>query len=102
LAFTNSNSQTPDNAEIVIAHASRTSSSAGRNYCTTRKELLAVIYGLKQYRQYLLGRQFVSRTSHSALQWLQRTPEPTAQQARWLAYTEQFQYSIQHQSGVRY
>jgi hypothetical protein len=95
-------SQTQDNAERVIAYASRALSSAERNYCTTRKELLAVIYGLKQYRQYLLGRQFVIRTDHSALQWLQRTPEPIAQQARWLAYIEQFQYSIQHRPGVRH
>ena len=43
-----------------------------------------------------MGRPFVVRTDHSSLQWLRRTPEPMAQQARWLAFIEQFQYSIEH------
>jgi len=30
------------------------------------RELLAVVYGVKTYRQYLLGRHFVIRTDHSA------------------------------------
>src|SRR5208282_5146717 len=35
-------------------------------------------------------------------QWLRRTPEPMAQQARWLAFIEQFQYSIEHRPGNRH
>jgi RNase H-like domain found in reverse transcriptase/Integrase zinc binding domain/Integrase core domain len=95
-------SQIQNDSERVIAYASRALNCAERNYCTTRKELLAVVYGLKQFRQYLIGRQFIVRTDHSALQWLQRTPEPMAQQARWLAYIEQFRYTIQHRPGVRH
>jgi RNase H-like domain found in reverse transcriptase/Reverse transcriptase (RNA-dependent DNA polymerase) len=43
--------QQQDNALKVIAYASRSLSDAERNYCTTRKELLAVIFGLKQFRR---------------------------------------------------
>ena len=95
-------SQIQDNSERVIAYASRTLNNAEKNYCVTRKELLAVVYGLKQFRQFLLGRHFIIRTDHSALQWLQKTPEPIAQQARWLAYIEQFDYAIEHRPGVRH
>src|SRR5271166_3233579 len=95
-------SQMQDGVERPIAYASRSLNNAERIYCTTRKELLAVVYGLKQYRQYLLGRPFVIRTDHSSLQWLRRTPEPIAQQARWLAFIEQFQYSIEHRPGNRH
>jgi hypothetical protein len=95
-------SQIQNNVERPIAYASRTLNAAERNYCTTRKELLAVIYGLKQYRQFLLGKPFVIRTDHSSLQWLRRTPEPMAQQARWLAFIEQFQYTIEHRPGNRH
>ena len=42
----------------VIAYSSRTYSKAEQNYCTTRKELLAVVYFMKQFRQYLLGNRF--------------------------------------------
>ena len=95
-------SQIQDGTERSIAYASRSLNAAERNYCTTRKELLGVVYGLKQYRQFLLGRPFVIRTDHSSLQWLRRTPEPMAQQARWLNFIEQFNYTIEHRSGNKH
>jgi len=91
-----------DGVERPIAFASRSLNQAEKSYCTTRRELLAVVYALKQFRQYVLGRPFVIRVDHSSLQWLRRTPEPLAQQARWLAYIEQFQYRIEHRPGHRH
>jgi hypothetical protein len=72
-------SQEQDGVEKVIAYASRTLSGPERNYCVTRKELLAVVFFVKHFRSYLLGRSFSIRTDHSALQWLRRTPEPIGQ-----------------------
>jgi len=46
------------------------------------------VFGLKTFRQYLLGRRFVIRTDHAALQWLRRTPEPMGQLARWMTLIE--------------
>jgi len=69
-------SQDQNGQEVVLAYASRTLSRPERNYDVTRRELLAVVCGLKNYRQYLLGRHFVIRTDHSALQSLRRTAEP--------------------------
>ena len=69
---------------VVIAYASRALLAAEKSYCTTRKELLGVIYGLKKFRHYLLGNHFLLRTDHSALTSLLRSPEPVSQLARWL------------------
>ena len=44
--------QESDGEVRVIAYASRALDGAQRSYCTTRKELLAVVYGLKQFRQF--------------------------------------------------
>ena len=65
-------SQVQNGKEKVIAHASRTYNKAERNYCTTWKELLAVVYFVRQFKQYLLGNKFVIRTDHAALTWLHR------------------------------
>ena len=61
-------SQRIEGEERVINYGSRLLSSAERNYCVTRKELLAVVYFTKLYRQYLLGKAFILRTDHAALQ----------------------------------
>lgn len=83
----------------VIAYASRVLTAAERVYCTTRKELLGVIFGLKKFRQFLLAREIVIRTDHAALTHLQRTREPIGQQARWLDLLSEFNFVIQHRPG---
>jgi transposase InsO family protein len=83
----------------VIAYASRCLTRAERNYSTTRRELLAVIYALKQFRTFLLGRHFLLRVDHSALTYLRKTPEVMGQAARWLDYIEQYQFTIEHRNG---
>ena len=59
-------SQEQNSNERVLAYASRTLSVTERNYSITRKELPAVIFGLKKFRPYLIGRRFVIRTDHAA------------------------------------
>ena len=51
----------------MIAYASRTPTKAVRNYCVTKKELLAVILFLDHFRPYLLGAPFTIRTDHGFL-----------------------------------
>ena len=67
-----------------------------------KRELLAVVFGLKTFRQYLLGRHFVVRTDHSAVQWIRRTPEPMGQLARWLTLLKQYDFEIQHRPGAKH
>jgi len=95
-------SQEQDGQEVVLVYASRTLSNTEKNCEVTRRELLAVVYGLKVYRLYLLGRRFVIRTDHSALQSLRRTPEPIGQQARWQALIGQFDFEMRHRPGTRH
>jgi len=94
--------RSPDGVERVIAYASRRLHPPEINYETTRKELLAVVYGLKQFRQYLHGRHITIRTDHAVLSWLRRTPEPMPQMARWLTFTEEFDYEVQQRAGKQH
>ena len=95
-------SQSQNGNENVICYGSRVCSTAEKNYDVTRREMLAVVYFMKAFRQYLLGRKFLLRTDHSALQWLRRTPTPIGQQARWLSVVEEFDFEIQHRPGSRH
>jgi hypothetical protein len=58
-----------------------------------------LVYFVRYFKHYLLGRKFLIRTDHSALRWLRRTPEAIGQQARWLEILEGFDYDIIHRAG---
>ena len=95
-------SQVQDGEERVVSYASRLYSNAEHRYCVTRKELLAVVFFVKYFRQYLLGRHFLLRTDHAALKWLRRTPEPIGQQSRWLEILEEFNFTVEHRPGLKH
>ena len=51
----------------VIEYASRTFTKAERSYGSTRREMTALIFGLKHFRPYLLGQHFQIRVDNQAL-----------------------------------
>ena len=95
-------SQLQDGVETVICYGSRTLSRSEMNYTTTRKELLAIVYFMGYFKQYLLGRRFLVRTDHSALSYLQRAPNLMGQQARWHEKLGDFSFDIVYRSGAKH
>ena len=83
-------SQVQDGQERVIAYYSKTLAPPKRNYCVTRRELLAVVKAVRHFRPYLYGRRFKLRTDHASLQWLCQRREPSHQVARWLEILAEF------------
>ena len=95
-------SQVQNDVTRVISYGSFCLSPAQRNYCTTRKELLAVVRFTRQYRHYLLGRPFLLRTDHHSLTWLMRFKQIGGQLARWLEELSQYNMIILHRSGRKH
>jgi hypothetical protein len=94
-------SQHQDGELRVLAYASRTFRGAEVRYSTNQRELAAVIFGLKVFRPYLLGRSFVLRTDHSSLKYLMKTKDVTTVQGRYLDFMAQFKdMDIQHRPGA--
>ncbi|KAL5505558.1 hypothetical protein EMCRGX_G007010 [Ephydatia muelleri] len=54
----------------VIGYVSRVLSKSEANYSVIQRECLALVYGMKQFRHYLLGHPFQLWTDHEPLQWL--------------------------------
>ena len=92
--------QVQDGQEKVISYGSYSLTPAQRNYCTTRKELLAMVRFTRQFRHYLLGRQFYVRTDHNCMTWLMGFKYPTGLLARWLEELSQFDMVVIHRKGI--
>ncbi|MES9879438.1 MAG: reverse transcriptase domain-containing protein, partial [Sedimenticola sp.] len=95
-------SQIQTDGERVLAYASRTLNPAQQQYCTTKRELLAVVTFLRHFKQYLLGRRFKIRTDHAPLVWLRNFKEPEGLYARWISIIETFDYEIQYRPGTQH
>jgi len=91
--------QEQDGLLRVIGYASETFTATEQRYCITRKELAGMIFGLKHYRKYLLGRQFTIRTDHAALSYLLTAKDLIGQQARWVELLSEYTFTIQHRAG---
>ena len=90
-------SQLQDGQEKVIAYYSCSLNKAERNYCVTRRELLAVIKAVRRFHPYLYGRAFTLRTDHAALPWLLNFRCSEGQTARWLQELQQYNFKVEHQ-----
>ncbi|KAG7468788.1 Transposon Ty3-I Gag-Pol poly [Solea senegalensis] len=95
-------SQVWPEGERVVAYFSKAFEKPERNYCVTRRELLAVLRSVRHFKYYLCGLPFVVRTDHAALQWLMSFREPKGQIARWLEELQAYDFEIEHRPGTRH
>ena len=87
--------------EDAIACASRSLTEREKDYSTTEKEALAVIYAVNQFRVYFLGSTFLLVTDHSALHWL-HSLEPKGRLVRWVMDLQEFSFDIKHRPGTNH
>ena len=55
---------------LTIAFASRSLLPTEKNYTTTKKELLSIVFAVGKFRTYILGNKTIIRTDHKALSFL--------------------------------
>ena len=95
-------SQVQNGVVKPICFASHVLLKQHRNYCTMRKELLAVVKFCRQFRHYLLGRFFLIRSDHNSLVWLTRFKHLEGQLALFLEELSQYNFKLIHRRGAEH
>jgi len=79
-----------------IAFASRQLTAAERNYSTTERECLAMVFNVKKFRHYLLLNHVVFFVDHMALRYLVNKPNLSGRLARLILLLEEFDYIVEY------
>lgn len=81
--------QRVDKSEIVIAYASRLLTKQEKNYTTTEKDCLALVWAVRKFRPFLKGYRFTAISDHVAFRWLMSLMQPSGRLARWVIELQQ-------------
>ena len=85
-----------------LDHASRALTDPETRYATIEKEMLAIIFALEKWHQYVYGRHVVIKTDHKPLKFIAKKPLDRAPKRlqgmlfRSLAYDIDIQYTPGH------
>lgn len=82
-----------------VAFASRTLTTAEKNYTTTEKECLAIVWALNYFHPYVYGAALTIYTDHAALKSILSTKMPRGRIARWILTLKSYQFTIIHKNG---
>lgn len=88
--------------EHPIAYASRTLNDHEKNYSTTEKELLAIVWAVGYFRPYIYGKQFELATDHQPLVWLHtktKGKDINPRLQRWLLKLGEYNFKINYIKG---
>ena len=84
----------------MVYYASKMLNEAQRNYTTTEKELLAVVYASDKFRAYLVGSHIIIFTDHSALKYLLTKQNVKPRIIRWVLLLQEFNLRIKDKKRV--
>lgn len=93
-----------DGKEMPIAFASKTLNSTEKNFAQIDKEGLAIIFGVKTFKEYLSGRFFTIYTDHKPLLGIFDTKKAipsilSPRLLRWTLILSMYDYSINYRRG---
>ncbi|GKV13738.1 hypothetical protein SLEP1_g24722 [Rubroshorea leprosula] len=92
--------QRKDRKFHTIYYVSRTMNDAQKNYTTTEKELLAVVFAFEKFRPYLILSKVIVHIDHSALKYLLAKKDAKPRLLRWILLLQEFDLEIKDRKGV--
>ena len=93
--------QRDSNGELwVIAYTNRTLKGAECHYCTSEKEILAIVNALQKFRHYLYGTHFEIHTDNQALSFILKCRLANSRLTRWILAIEEYSFTIKYCRGT--
>lgn len=91
----------PSNTQYkYIGFHARARSKSERKYSTTKRELLAIVFALKKYHQFLWGNHSTLYTDHKSLTYLHTKPVTNPMMGGWLDTICDYNLTIVHRPGI--
>ncbi|KAK1615948.1 hypothetical protein QYE76_021465 [Lolium multiflorum] len=84
----------------VIHYASKTLDAAQRNYATTEKELLVVVFACDKFRSYIVDSKVTIHTDHAAIRYLMTKKDAKPRLIRWVLLLQEFDLHIIDRKGA--
>ena len=84
----------------VIHYASKTLDSAEKNYATTEKEFLAVVFACDKFRPYIVDSKVTIHTDHAAIKYLMEKKDAKPRLIRWDLLLQEFDLYIVDRKGA--
>ncbi|GJW29342.1 reverse transcriptase domain-containing protein [Tanacetum coccineum] len=79
----------------------KTMNEAQKNYTTTEKELLAVVFAFDKFCQYLVLSKTDVFTNHLALRYLFTKQDAKPRLIRWIQLLQEFDIEIRDKKGAK-
>ncbi|TYK22583.1 reverse transcriptase [Cucumis melo var. makuwa] len=84
---------------IPIEYFSEKLSPSRQTWSTCEQEMYALIRALKQWKHYLLSKEFLLITDHFSLKYFQAQKSINKMHARWISFLQRFDFVIKHKFG---
>ena len=91
--------QSRNNVILPIFFASKTLSKWESNYGTTKREALAINFGLQKFRHIIQGYKVTLYTDHKSLTYLFKNSIPDGQLGRWALQAQEFDLAVKYLKG---
>jgi len=78
-----------------ISFASKKLQSAEKNYATIEKECLAILWAVKKFSQYVMGRKFTIQCDHQPLMHLSRIKQTNPRLLRWALQLQPYNFQVE-------
>jgi hypothetical protein len=84
----------------VIHYASKTLDAAQKNYATTEKVFLAVVFACDKFRPYIVDSKVTIHTDHAAIRYLMEKKDAKLRLIRWVLLLQEFDLHIVDRKGA--